>query len=260
MEVINDLDIMGVGETWLREGEEITLKKHIFEGKTKNKVGNKGRVPGGVGVLIRKEVKKRIIWEKTKMDELMWVIYKDEESKRMLTIGVIYKHPVGSKYYNDSFYDDLDEEILKMKVKFGESQLCIIGDFNARVGSNEPYINVDNGNNEFQNEKEEVRKRKSKDKVVNGEGKKLIELCGKRNLYMLNGAVEGDWSGEYTFVNKNGCSVIDYVCVEMNLIGMIRKLNIEELGFSDHMLLIVERSSMMWYVSNELRCDRVFKM
>ena len=40
--------------------------------------------------------------------------------------------------------------------------------------------------------------------------------------------------------------MIDYVCVELNMIGMIRKLNIEELGFSDHMLLIVEIGE--WYL------------
>ena len=62
LEVIKEVDIMGVGETWLREGEEIIMKNYIFEGKSKEKVGNKGRVPGGLGVLIRKEVKKRIIW------------------------------------------------------------------------------------------------------------------------------------------------------------------------------------------------------
>ena len=211
LEVIKGIDIMGVGETWLREGEEIILKNYIFEGKSKAKMGVRGRVPGGIGVLIRKEIKKRIIMEKTNMDELIWAIYRDGSSNKMITIGVIYKHPVGSVYFNDRFYEELEEEIIRMKVKYGENHLCILGDFNARVGINEPYTNIDNGNSDYENDKEEVRKRESKDKVMNNEGKKLIELCSKRNLYMLNGAVEGDWCGEFTFVNKNGCSVIDYV-------------------------------------------------
>ena len=98
-----------------------------------------------------------------------------------------------------------------MKVKFGENHLCILGDFNARVGINEPYINSENGNSEYENDKEEVRKRESKDKVMNMQGKKLLELCSNRNLYMLNGAVNGDWNGEYTYVSKNGSSVIDFL-------------------------------------------------
>ena len=134
LEVIKEVDIMGVGETWLREGEEIIMKNYIFEGKSKEKVGVRGRVPGGVGILIRKGINKRIVMEKTKMDELMWVIYRDGSSKKMLTIGVIYKHPVGSVYFNDRFYEELEEEIIRMKVKFGENHLCILGDFNARVG------------------------------------------------------------------------------------------------------------------------------
>ena len=73
LEVIKEVDIMGVGETWLREGEEIIMKNYIFEGKIKEKVGVRGRVPGGVGILIRKEIKKRIIMEKTKMDSVQQI-------------------------------------------------------------------------------------------------------------------------------------------------------------------------------------------
>ena len=45
--MIKDVDILGVGETWMREGEEIIMKNYIFEGKIKEKVGRRGRVPGG---------------------------------------------------------------------------------------------------------------------------------------------------------------------------------------------------------------------
>ena len=172
LEAIKGIDIMGVGETWLNEGEEIILKNYIFEGKSKKKIGVRGRVPGGIGVLIRKEIKKKIIMEKTKMGELMWVIYRDGGSNNMITIGIIYKQPVGSKYFNEKLYEELDDEINRMKLKYGENQICVLGDFNSRVGNNEPYINIENGSNIHEINNEVVRKRESKDKVSNNEGKK----------------------------------------------------------------------------------------
>ena len=36
-ELINEFDILGVGETWMGEGEEIILEEYIYEGKVKKK-------------------------------------------------------------------------------------------------------------------------------------------------------------------------------------------------------------------------------
>ena len=55
----------------------------------------------------------------------------------------------------------------------------MIGDWNARTG-NLP------GN------------RNSKDLTVNQEGQDLLRLLDDFNHYILNGATEGDWSGEFT--------------------------------------------------------------
>ena len=34
-EQLNELDILGVVETWMGEGDEIVLEDHIYEGKVK---------------------------------------------------------------------------------------------------------------------------------------------------------------------------------------------------------------------------------
>ena len=147
---------------------------------------------------------------------------------------------MGSTYFNGRFYEMLDEEIKRIKSKFSNTLVCLIGDFNARVGKMEPYINTEAFNNEYERDKEEVYKRESKDDIVNSEGIKMLELCSNNNLIIVNGTVEGDLKGEYTFVNKLGKSVIDFLCVECNLMHMVKKFSIEELGCSDHMILNVE--------------------
>ena len=227
---LNDLDMLGVVETWMGEGEEIELEEHIYEGKVRKKIGGRGRHPGGVGVFMKKTIMKKIKVEKTRMDELMWVMYSYGGRNEILAIGIIYNHPVGSKYYNERFYVELDEEINRIKTKFKEAQICLMGDFNARVGRKEPYVNTRLHKNEYEREKEEVFTRESKDNKLNYEGRKMLELCGNNNLVILNGLAEGDEKGEYTFVNKVGNSVIDYVCVDVNMFNMVKKMKIEELG------------------------------
>jgi hypothetical protein len=55
-----------------------------------------------------------------------------------------------------------------------------------------------------------VSSRRSEDKEVNEEGRKLISFCEILNLEILNGSREGDVEGKMTFISKIGMSVIDY--------------------------------------------------
>ena len=101
-------------------------------------------------------------------------------------------------------------------------------------------INTEAFITEYERDKYVISKRESKDELVNSEGLKLLEFCSTNNLIIVNGTVEGDMKGEFTFVNKLGKSVIDFLCVECNLIHMVKKFIISELGCSDHMILNVE--------------------
>lgn len=84
------------------------------------------------------------------------------------------------------------------------NEVCLIfGDFNARIGN-------------YQNTSTD-RDRKSKDKSVNSRGKYLISYLNNNNLIVLNGATESDSTGNFTFSNKNGCSVIDLCIVSENI-------------------------------------------
>ena len=64
------------------------------------------------------------------------------------------------------------------------------GDFNVRIGTmGEVYMGE---------ETENTNKRKSKDKVVNTEGKCLLKMTEERGWYIANRNVRGDEEGEYT--------------------------------------------------------------
>jgi retrotransposon-encoded endonuclease len=91
-----------------------------------------------------------------------------------------------------------------------------MGDLNARIGKfSDNNLNC----------------RQSKDKVINARGKSLINLVKQYNLIIMNGNSKKDKSGDFTFINRNGSSVID-VCLT-NLNTKLHKLNFS-VGISDH--------------------------
>lgn len=53
--------------------------------------------------------------------------------------------------------------------------------------------------------------RNSKDKIIGNGGRELVDWIGNKSWYVLNGAFEGNWDGEFTYVGPRGCTVIDYV-------------------------------------------------
>ena len=60
--------------------------------------------------------------------------------------------------------------------------------------------------------------RKSFDSKVNAHGKKLTQLCTSGNLCLLNGRMEGDSLGKFTFISKsNGASTVDFAITPENL-------------------------------------------
>ena len=69
-----------------------------------------------------------------------------------------------------------------------------------------------------------MRSRRSKDKEVNGEGKKLCKYLEERGWGVMNGSVEGDEEGEWTFTGRRGISVIDYVLGNEDTREMVERL------------------------------------
>ena len=56
-----------------------------------------------------------------------------------LIFCVVYQHPVTSKLYNEKLYENLEEEINLINDKFKNYEICLLGDFNARIGELDTY-------------------------------------------------------------------------------------------------------------------------
>lgn len=81
-----------------------------------------------------------------------------------------------------------------------EEALLIGGDFNARVG--------DEGGPFREIMPENGRKRKSKDKMVNREGRMLVKKVNEKGWAILNRSYGRE--AEWTYIGEKGSSVIDY--------------------------------------------------
>lgn len=79
-----------------------------------------------------------------------------------------------------------------------EGRRTIIGrDFNARIGE-------EGGWREEGEREKEGKERRSKDKNVNGEGRKLLQAIEETGWGILNGSVKGDEEGEFTYTEGRG--------------------------------------------------------
>lgn len=112
-----------------------------------------------------------------------------------------------------------------------EGILVIGGNFNIRIGELGSLRGV-NGSEEI--------KRNSKDITISNEGRDFVEIIEEKGWLILNGAVEGDWEGEYTYVGPRGSTVIDYVIANEKAWERIVNMQVGEAVESDHAPLMVK--------------------
>lgn len=94
---------------------------------------------------------------------------------------------------------------------------------------------------------EEERERRSKDKVIGNSGRNFVNWLMEKGWNILNGRTEGEWEGEYTYVEgestyveTRGSMVINYIVVSEELGDKVIEFKIGEGVESDHMPLSVK--------------------
>jgi exonuclease III len=131
------------------------------------------------------------------------------------------------------------ELILEFRAKNENlGEIMLLGDLNARIGQNntvfeEDVAELDDGIAPPSYPKSMIRA--SKDTTVNTRGKQLLDFLACNKLSVLNGCTLGDVLGEFTSVNYNGCSVVDYISATPNLYDSVQYFRVLDLTkFSDH--------------------------
>lgn len=94
------------------------------------------------------------------------------------------------------------------------------------------------GGTEEGEEESGERGRRSRDKKVNREGRLLVDRLEEVGWTILNGGVEGDEEGNWTFVGAKGESVIDYVLGNEDVRDADEKMEVGNRIESDHLPLV----------------------
>ena len=108
-----------------------------------------------------------------------------------------------------------------------EGEVILCGDFNSRIGQKTGMIrdlSTDFVPLPDDYEPDSFLPRNSLDSITNTSGTHFLNLVKHNQLTILNGRTLGDLVGNFmTSIQKNGCSVIDYIAVT----NSINSLNIE---------------------------------
>ncbi|CAI5789567.1 Hypothetical predicted protein [Podarcis lilfordi] len=116
--------------------------------------------------------------------------------------------------------------------------ILLAGDLNARVGPNDNALYA--YFHQWPPEMETIpplMRRSSYDKTCNIGGLHLAHMAYRQNLHLLNGAIQGDYPGQYTYWSGHKLSTIDYCIVSQDLIPRISKFTITARAESDHLPL-----------------------
>ena len=234
-----DYEIIGLVETWVDEKEWERLERKMPEGwkwrcQPAEKDCKKGRAKGGIVTGVRRELEEKEVGyeEKEGLQEREVVI--DRERWRFMMV------------YNREGRKEGLEKMKEVIREDNEGRLVIAGDFNARIGE-------EGGWGELSMERGETseKERESKDKMINKQGRDLMEVIEERGWMVLNGSKEGDEEGEWTYEKGGGKSVIDYGIVNWEAWKGVERFEVVCRVESDHLPIVIDLGR--WYERGEGR-------
>jgi exonuclease III len=211
----------------------------------------KGSRSGGLCIGIRSDLMKHLKIMNTDKFSEDFQAAKISKNLTGLSVDVViinvYDSPENSSFKmkkkkSGTLQETLSELDSFMLTISSNSSILMMGDFNARTGSNNS-IALDSDaalqqlcDNSFSTRSHPLpTSRTSKDDVTNSRGTKLLDFASEWNVSVMNGGVIGDIQGEWTCMLYNGSSVVDYVLASHDLKCRIRSLKVTEFNeFSDH--------------------------
>ncbi len=165
-------------------------------------------------------------------------------------LAVVYAPPKGSPYANEGLFDNIATEVGMIQDLGGS--ILLTGDFNARTSAADDYVDCRYFaehmpdtlplGNDFP---EVLPKRHNSNKGgLKGWHNEFLNLCSSLGLFILNGRITGDESGECTCLANGGSSLVDYMVASPALFDCATSLMVHKCplfcgkgGDSDHMPL-----------------------
>jgi CRISPR/Cas system-associated protein endoribonuclease Cas2 len=262
---VSSFDFVCLVETFLVSLELNVFSNHEIFCQSAVKLSQAGRPSGGIICLIRKDIVSFVSQIKVIGNLLMFVIDKSLFGllKDVLYVCA-YVPPEGSGYYRHVGEEGdgialLEECIFEFGLSNRDCYVILSGDLNGRTSTITQTVTHDYDYDDVHSSGSNLNGRQSQDKVINGFGKSLINMCNALNLCILNGMCKGDPLGRFTYISPFGSSVIDYFAMSCDLLALMWDdclLNIMDRVESSHMPVVMKiKFPNDMFVFNDLICQ-----
>jgi len=157
-------------------------------------------------------------------------------------VAVVYLVPKDRDGRNSMTLCELQEDIIYWRSK---GKVVVVGDFNARVGELSNIIHTPDSDI---SEEGRIFKRSSLDKIVDSQGRKVLECMNAVGMVLVNGLQD---KAEWTSYQYGGNAVIDLIWVEADRIGNFRNCKVwneDAFVIGDHRMISIDG---IWEVSAE---------
>ena len=235
--IVKDHDIFIFLETWLERHHSCPAISgySVFRSERKRHVKAK-RNSGGLAIYYKQNLAKGIVKMKQSSQDIIWLQLQKHffGLETDIYLCAAYIVPDSSPFAADR---DVYEDIIKDIEHFTTmGNVALIGDLNSRLGiSQERHYGVDYNDHVPDIIPEHTPRRSSKDKVVNANGRKLLQLLTNHDMLVANGRVCGDLNGNFTCRKYNGDSVVDMFITQSHIFGLIDYLYVAPFDwYSDH--------------------------
>ena len=249
---INSKSIIFISETHIGEETTFTVPCYLVHSFTRKKHPKARRFSGGIAILVKEDITKgvKVLPNTSKSPDLVWLKL---DSKFFglscdIYIGAIYASPKNSTYTQRmevNVFDLLHEDISSFSK---QGKVIVMGDFNARTGTEPDYI-VDDDDQYcdlyddyvVDCDNDLLLPRKNRDEKVNGYGKELLDLCWTTGIRIANGRCLGDLEGSFTCHQYNGSSTVDYALIQKDIMSDVMFFRVHEFKctISDHCMISI---------------------
>ena len=245
---VEDIDIACVCETKVHSTNDYVQSFLPSHRLLLKKEGRGEHLSGthGLAIIVRNRISSNVtlIDNVVSCKHVMWAKVVLENNVEFI-LGNVYIPHEGSVHYDDEWYDNISSDLITLSEL--SLPFILVGDFNSRTGTLDDFMEYDETianecglDIEFDltgvhNGKEYLEsiginsKRQNRDKHINNNGRKLIELCQVFNLTILNGRMGSDRGvGDFTCNTAQGNSTVDYVLISAEMLPIVTDFSIDE--------------------------------
>lgn len=230
-----------MNETWLSKQDTTNLEINGFcsefipGNKTRNTA--KGRYSGGIAFYYKNTFQNYVKIVQKEQCGILWIKISKElfPFDQDVFICHTYVPPSVSKNFQSSnidMFENLEIDIIKYN---DLGKVYITGDFNSRTSDSPDFFEFDkylDQNLSVVNTRD-IPTRVNKDRVIDYNGRCLLELCQATGLLLANGRALNDRdNGKITFCSFQGQSTVDYLLLNFSDFDTLSHFDI--LDFNEH--------------------------